>query len=68
MSFSKCPNCETGLLSIRVEAIDLRVPGGDTYKGAVYSCPSCNAAISAGIDPIALKNDIVNSIKRALGR
>jgi len=35
---------------------------GYSWKGATFSCPFCSAVLGAGIDPVALKNTIVNEL------
>lgn len=68
MAFAKCPKCEKGMLSLRAESIDLKHMSGGSYQGVVYSCPSCSSAISAEVDFLALKSDIINGVVAKLKR
>ena len=36
------------------------------WEGVAYHCPGCHAVLGVGIDPIALKTDIVNEVVEAL--
>lgn len=65
---AKCPKCEHSLNELELTAVPGRV-GSEantrSLKCVLYACPHCKGAIAASIDPIALKTDIVNSIKRS---
>lgn len=37
-------------------------------EGISINCPYCYTVLSMAIDPIALKADIINGVKKALGR
>jgi hypothetical protein len=63
---AKCPKCNIVITVMNVEALDLFDPAGDAWKGVVYSCQHCSYAISAGIDPLALKEHIVMDVVKAL--
>lgn len=64
MAAGKCPKCERPVLRANLHAIDVGVPFGTTWKGVSYNCPNCGTVLSVGIDPIAIKTDIVNAIKK----
>lgn len=36
------------------------------YKGVSYQCGGCRAILSVGIDPLALKADLVKEVVKAL--
>jgi len=36
-----------------------------SWKGATFSCPSGNVVLGAGIDPIALKDMIVEEVRKS---
>lgn len=59
---AKCPKCDRSPSSIRYDAIDLKKAGSDTWKGVVFSCPSCDTILSVGVDFVALKGVIVNEV------
>jgi len=60
----KCPKCEKVMPHISLETIDIHVGFKNEWKGVSYSCPLCRTVISVSIDPIALKADTVNEIKK----
>ena len=45
-----------------ISGIDVGGLGMATFQGIAYSCPSCQAALSVGIDPVALKTDTINGV------
>jgi len=63
----KCPKCEKKLSWVKVEAIDAKTDVA-SYKGVSYLCPSCNSVLSASLDPLAVKADIVKEVVAALRR
>ena len=66
MSFGQCPKCETILNNVNLEGIDVYVNHQPQWNGVAYLCPFCNSILSVGIDPIALKTDIVDDLLRKL--
>lgn len=64
---AKCPKCEKPMPFMRGDTTDIRV-GSASYKGVTYSCPLCLTAISAQMDPIALKADTAAAVVKRLGR
>ena len=37
---------------------------GTPWKCIAFCCPHCNSILSVQIDPIAIKTDIVNELRR----
>jgi hypothetical protein len=64
----KCPKCDRAITGdLKAEVRDAKLPIGYNYsslKTLVVSCPYCQTALGVTIEPIALKTDIVNAIKR----
>jgi hypothetical protein len=60
-----CPKCDAPLTYVKLNDIKIKAPGQD-WVGASYSCPFCLHIVSVGIDPIAIKTDIVDEIVRQL--
>ncbi len=58
-----CPHCKKAIGSVLIQPID-GFHGMTKYKCVSYNCPMCHASISIAMDPIALKADTVNAIKR----
>jgi hypothetical protein len=62
----KCPKCEKSMGSLRIQGCDGNVVGGRSFKVIAICCPFCSTVLSAQIDPIAIKSDIVADIKKLL--
>jgi hypothetical protein len=65
MAASKCPKCETSLPYVNLEDVNVRAVGA-SWHGVSYFCPSCNHVLSVGIDPVALKSDLLEEIVKVL--
>jgi hypothetical protein len=63
-----CPKCEKPIAgNLRAEVRDANLPMGYNYssiKALIVSCPMCSTVLGTTIEPIALKTDIVNAIKK----
>jgi len=68
MNTGKCHHCDRVVLNVLVEAITVNEGFTPAWKGASFLCPYCRAILSVGLDPIALKTDIVNEVVKRLGR
>ena len=60
-----CPSCEAPVSRVKLHAVTVQAVGA-TWNGVSYSCPSCLHVLSVGIDPIAIKSDLVEEIVAAL--
>jgi hypothetical protein len=58
----KCPKCDSAITKVVAGHVSVEVPMGDSWNGIAYACPSCRTVLSVQIDPIALKNDIVDDL------
>jgi hypothetical protein len=61
----KCPHCGKLVGSLNGETVDIHA-GGRAWKGATFACPSCNAVLGAGIDPVGLKDAIVDEVSQQI--
>ncbi|MGO8034078.1 hypothetical protein ACC712_37725, partial [Rhizobium ruizarguesonis] len=61
------PSCYLPFDPLKYEGIDAKPPfgTGTIWKAITLKCPHCSTILSAAIDPIAIKNDIVNAIKNS---
>lgn len=66
MFAGKCPKCEKAVTRANLHALEVGAPMGANWKGISYNCPSCNTVLSVSIDPIAIKNDIINELFKKL--
>jgi hypothetical protein len=64
----KCPKCEKQIITASYSTPDITRLGGQSWKGVSINCPHCQTVLSISIDPIAIKSDIVASVKKLLGR
>ncbi len=62
----KCPKCDKILTSVKIENVDVKLGMSNAWHGVSYSCPYCRAILSASIDPVALKTDIVKEVVKAV--
>jgi len=69
MNTAKCPKCEKILQNANIETMNLKEGMNQrSWKGVSISCPWCKTILSVSFDPLALKADTVNEIKKLLGR
>lgn len=61
---SNCLKCEASLTYVKIDGIKAHGKGGTKWNCVSYSCPSCGAIISVQMDPIAIKTDTVNEIRK----
>jgi hypothetical protein len=59
---AKCPHCQSNITSLQIIPVTGSSNVLETYKCILLCCQSCNVAVSAQIDPIAIKTDIKNAI------
>ena len=60
-----CPYCEAAISTVQLNNLSVHA-GRTEWVGVGYSCPICMKILSVGIDPIAIKTDIVDEILAAL--
>jgi hypothetical protein len=63
----KCPKCDALVTRLDIHPLDAGTYG-DAWKAVTYNCPMCSTVLGCQIDPIAVRTDIINSIKKLLGR
>lgn len=61
-----CPKCEKPITRLVMTSVKASVPLGTVWNSVTYNCPSCKTVISASIDPVAIKTDIVNELTKKL--
>lgn len=65
MATGKCPKCEKAVHQLRMEGVDAIQAFGTTgFNAITLQCPSCHTVLGAQLDPIAIRTDIINSLKR----
>lgn len=66
INLGKCPKCNRAISAVNIEYVDVKLQHKKKWKGVSYSCPSCDAVLSVGIDPVALKTDTINGVVEEL--
>lgn len=61
---AKCPHCDSLITHFNIQEMTASVFMGNQWRTVAYVCPRCQKIISAQIDPIAIKTDTVNEIKK----
>ena len=66
----KCPGCESVPYSIFVETSEgpIGFMGQSSVKLVSFVCSGCRTILGVQVDPLAVKTDTVNELKKALGR
>ena len=62
----KCPQCGRIITSVTLEDVDVSIGGEPKWRGITYSCQHCHCVMSAGIDPLTLKTEIVREVTQYL--
>jgi hypothetical protein len=68
MNIGKCPKCDKLLTQVQAENMEIHEGLISRWKGASFLCPFCHTILSVGLDPLALKADLVTEILERLGR
>jgi hypothetical protein len=58
----KCPGCQKTIAKARFETIEILEGVTPAYKGVSFICPSYSCVLGVGVDPIALKAEIVDEV------
>lgn len=61
---NKCPKCEANITSLNITVVPGETKKRSGFECILYSCPSCQTVLSAGIDPVLLSNQIIAAIKK----
>lgn len=60
----KCPYCDATVHSVSIHKVTGNVLMGSAWNCVAYSCQACHKVLSIQMDPIALKHDTVQAIKK----
>lgn len=58
-----CPACKEQIFSLQGDSDDISF-GAGLLKCIVFKCPKCLAVLSAQVDPIAIRSDIIAAMRR----
>lgn len=62
INIGKCPKCEILITRAEIEHLDITENLQSRWHGISLVCPSCHTILGVAVDPIALKNDIIELI------
>lgn len=65
MATGKCPKCGKTVDHAKTDPIKLK-GGGKVWPGVSLLCPSCDAVLGIQMDPLVLKEAIIEEIVKAL--
>jgi hypothetical protein len=64
---NKCPSCSKTFTNFRAEPVNADLAPGSNYASlrvVSFQCPHCRVVLGVSPDPIAMRTDIVNAVKR----
>jgi hypothetical protein len=64
----QCPKCGKTVSSANVETMTINAGRHASYKGVSYLCPHCDCVLGVSMDQIALNEDLVSRLLKALGK
>lgn len=64
----KCLNCQQAIPHVVVQSIGTEKPTAGGWNGICFLCPFCRTILGVQLDPVALREDIVESVLKALGK
>jgi hypothetical protein len=59
----KCTSCSRLFSDFKLVTTD-----SGNYKAVAHCCPFCSAVLGAEIDPLAVRSEIIDAVKKLLGR
>jgi hypothetical protein len=66
MNIGKCPKCAATVARLAIERIDITEKHTPEWRGISLVCPSCSTVLGAAIDPVDLKNFVVEEVVHKL--
>ena len=63
-----CPNCQEVIPNVVVEPIAVEKLLAGSWTGVSFLCPSCRTILGIQFDPVAIRQDLVESVLKALGK
>ena len=62
--YGKCPKCDSLVTRLDASKVQVAAPNGRNYNGVTFLCPTCQVVLGAGIDPVALAEDLAQRVGR----
>jgi hypothetical protein len=57
-----CPHCKKAVQNLQAEDTILGVFDGQDRKGIIIKCPLCATIISAAINPLSVRDEIIKGV------
>jgi len=62
----KCPKCESPIRDLAIERVNVSANEKTEWRGITLLCPSCSVVLGVAIDPIDIKNFVVEEVVHKL--
>lgn len=62
----KCPKCAATVVRLAIERVDITEKNTPEWRGISLVCPNCSTVLGAAIDPVDLKNFVVEEVVHKL--
>ena len=66
MNVGKCPKCSSRVDRLAIERVDITEKHTPEWRGISLVCPNCSTILGAAIDPVDLKNFVVEEVVHKL--
>jgi predicted RNA-binding Zn-ribbon protein involved in translation (DUF1610 family) len=65
---NKCPKCGQIVTAVAIEDITMNVTFNPAWKGFSFACPHCRAILGVQINPLTIRDEIIDGVVEALRR
>ena len=62
----KCPKCEVPVSQVSIQRVEVIETRKAEWRGITLSCPRCSVVLGVAVDPIDLKNFVVEEVIQKL--
>jgi len=62
----KCPKCESPIRDLAIERVNVSAKEKMEWRGITLLCPKCSVVLGVAIDPIDIKNFVVEEVVHKL--
>jgi len=61
-----CPKCETPVASLNIIPVKASDGGESQHEALILSCPNCDAALGAELNPLEVKERLLQELETKL--
>lgn len=65
---AKCPKCQEVIQNVVAKPIAVQKLLAGSWNAVSFLCPSCRTILGVQLDPVALRQDLVDGVLRALDK